>query len=272
MDESREVAAQIEVRQRQLLAERDNLALVLSKRTVIVVLVGSGFAVALHLTSMLLLAHQMSRRVRLEREVLEISEREQRRIGQDLHDGLCQQLTGISLLSRSLHQKLTGHPAGEVDQITRLINESIEQTRQVTRGLLPVPDEVMGLMLALRELADGVNRSGGPVCNFHCPAPVPVPDRVAATNLYRIAQEATQNALRHASAALIEISLTRSGEEIVLKVTDDGIGLTRDPTSGGLGLEIMAYRARAIGGSLEARRGDVGGTVVCCQLPLSSLT
>jgi signal transduction histidine kinase len=272
MDESREVAAQIEIRQRQLLAERDKLALVLSKRTVIVVLVGSGFAVALHLASMLLLAHQMSRRVRLEREVLEISEREQRRIGQDLHDGLCQQLTGISLLGRSLHQKLSGESAGEVDTITRLINESIEQTRQVTRGLLPVPDEVMGLMLALRELADGVNRTGGIVCNFHCPAPVPVPDRAAATNLYRIAQEATQNALRHASAALIEISLTRSGEEIVLKVTDDGIGLIRDPSSGGLGLEIMAYRARAIGGSLEARRGDAGGTVVCCQLPVSSLT
>jgi signal transduction histidine kinase len=272
MDQSREAAGLIEARQRELLVERDLLVLDLSRRTILVVVIGSVMALSLLGISMVMLSHQMARRTRLEREVLEISEREQRRIGQDLHDGLCQQLTGISLLSRSLLQKLSNHLGSEVEQITNLINETIEQTRQVTRGLLPVPEEVMGLMLALRELADGVSRSGQIVCAFHCARPVPIPDRAAATNLYRIAQEATQNAIRHAVATRIEITLTRDESAIYLEVIDDGRGLPRERSSTGLGLEIMAYRARSIGGFLEARRGEEGGTVVACRLPLASLT
>ena len=272
MDELRAIAAGIETRQRQLLNERDVQAVQLSERTILVVIVGSSFAVLPLAISMVMLSMQLQNRDRLEREVLEISEREQRRIGQDLHDGLCQQLTGISLLSRGLRQKMPESSLSEdVAQITRLINETIDQTRQVTRGLLPVPDEPSGLMIALRELAESVKRSGPIDCKFSCSQPVPVPDRVAATNLYRIAQEAVQNSLRHSLGTKIQIKLSRDEESIYLSIADDGRGLPKERHSNGLGLEIMAYRARSIGGVLEAKRAEPRGTVVSCRLPLIAL-
>lgn len=271
MDESRRVASMIEARQLKLLGEREQDVRQVEKKTINIVISGSSLAVIFLGTSIFLLTAEMRRRSRLEREVLKISEREQRRIGQDLHDGLCQHLTGISLLSRSLRQKLSGERAGEVEQITRLINESIEQTRLITRGLLPVPNEKMGLMLALRDLAEAVERIKEGGCTFECPFPLPIPEPSTATNLYRIAQEATQNALKHADARHITIRLRRDAEAIVLEVMDDGRGFPAEITSSGLGLEIMNYRAESINASLQIRPRDGGGTVVACILPLASL-
>lgn len=271
MDEIRMTSTLIKERQLQLLAEREQRANALSQQSVLIILMGSSLAVVLLAVSMILLGQQLVRRERLEREVLEISEREQRLIGQDLHDGVCQQLTGISLLSRSLSQKLSPPQAAEASQLTRLINESIEQVRQVTRGLHPVPDEPAGLMQALRDLAERAGLSKEPVCRFVCPQPVPVPDQVVATNLYRIAQEAVQNAMRHATPHDVEIRLTSHEQSLELAVADDGCGIPAKPTSGGIGLEIMAYRAQSVGASLEIRRRPGGGTEVACKLPLHSL-
>jgi signal transduction histidine kinase len=274
MDELRSVAAEIEQREQKLLDERDRKAQERAARTLLVVLLGSVLAVALAAASTVVLRADLAHRERLEKELLETREREQRRIGQDLHDGVCQQLTGISLLSRSLEQKLsvrTLPETGDAAQITQLINASIEQTRRVTRGLHPVPDDPTGLMLALQELAEGADQTGAVSCRFDCPTPVPVPDQIAATHLYRIAQEALQNALRHAAAKTIAIGLQLDEQAIRLTIRDDGVGLPPHRTGRGLGLEIMNYRANAIGGSFEARRGEDGGTIIACTLPRSSL-
>ena len=272
MDEFRRIASLIENRQLQLLKERDDHEAAQSRRNLVVVALASTFAVVLLIVSMGLLEQQLKRRDVLEREVLEISEREQRRIGQDLHDGVCQQLTGIALLSRSLSSKLENPLAAEAADIVHWINECIEQTRQVTRGLHPVPSDPAGLMQALRELAENVGTMGKLSCQFICPRAVAIPDPHVATNLYRIAQEATQNALRHAAPERIEISLIYGEEFIQLKVADNGSGLVKNKKSNGMGLEIMAHRAQAIGGSLEVHPGAVRGTVVTCTLPLKVLS
>lgn len=272
MDEFRRIASLIENRQLQLLKERDDHEAAQSRRNLVVVALASTFAVVLLIVSMGLLEQQLKRRDVLEREVLEISEREQRRIGQDLHDGVCQQLTGIALLSRSLSSKLENPLAAEAADIVHWINECIEQTRQVTRGLHPVPSDPAGLMQALRELAENVGTMGKLSCQFICPRAVAIPDPHVATNLYRIAQEATQNALRHAAPERIEISLIYGEEFIQLKVADNGAGLVKNKKSNGMGLEIMAHRAQAIGGSLEVHPGAVRGTVVTCTLPLKVLS
>jgi signal transduction histidine kinase len=271
MDEFRRISSQIEARQLELLTERERTATDLSRRSIAVILIGSTFAIVLLAISMFLLSQLLLRREHLERRVLEISEREQRIIGQDLHDGVCQQLTGISLLSRSLSQKLPAERAADAAQITQLINECIEQVRQVTRGLHPVSDDPSGLMQALRELAERIGLLEKPACQFICPHPVPIPDQAAATNLYRIAQEAVQNAMRHAFPQNIEIKLTSDDHAIHLTVSDDGRGLPAKLESGGMGLEIMAYRAHSIGASLDVRRQAIRGTEVACRLPRSSL-
>ncbi|MCX7826014.1 MAG: CHASE3 domain-containing protein [Verrucomicrobiae bacterium] len=274
MDELRAVVADIEKLENALLAERDENAKALASRTITVVIVGSLFAVLLAAVSTVVLTTDIAHRERLEKEVLEISEREQRRIGQDLHDGLCQELTGISLLSRSLHQKLadrSSDEAAEAARITHLINTSIEQTRRVTRGLHPVSDEPTGLMVALQELVDHVRNVGKLACQFDCPQPVPIPSRAAATHLYRIAQEAVQNALRHAKATTITISLKSDEKTITLTVHDDGCGLPDHRPKTGMGLEIMNYRAHTIGARIETRRAKDRGTVVRCTLPRNAV-
>ena len=273
MDEFRRIASLIENRQLQLLSDRNDHEAAQSRRNLIGVILVSAFAMVLLIVSMVLLGQQLKRQEVLEREVLKISEREQRRIGQDLHDGVCQQLTGIALLSRSLSSKLENPLAAEALEIVHWINGCIEQTRKVTRGLHPVPSDPGGLMQALRELAENVSTMGKLNCHFICPQPVAIPDPDLATNLYRIAQEATQNALRHAAPEKIEIYLIYGdNESLQLKVADNGSGLVKNQKSNGMGLGIMAHRAQIIGGSLEVRPGAVRGTVVTCTLPLKVLS
>ena len=271
MDQFRKSSSLIEERQLQLLDQRERKANELSKRSTAVILAGSTFAVILLAVSMFLLGQQLIKRERLECELLEISEREQRHIGQDLHDGVCQELTGISLLSQSLAQKVPIPFAEEAGQITKLINECIEQLRQVTHGLHPVPDDPSGLMQALKELTGRVSSQGKMKCHFICPQPVVAPGQATATSLYRIAQEALQNAMRHAVAQNISVELTSDDQFIHLTVSDDGTGIPEKRTTGGMGLEIMAYRASSMGASLDVRRRTAGGTQVSCRLPRNSL-
>ncbi|MBI5685919.1 MAG: CHASE3 domain-containing protein [Verrucomicrobia bacterium] len=275
MDEVRQAVDDIETLEKNLLDERHRVAKSLAAQTITVVVLGSFLAVLVAGASTIILRADITHRERLEKEVMEISEREQRRIGRDLHDGLCQRLTGIALFNRSLQQKLAAKSVAEADEarrVTELINSSIEEARRLTHGLQPVPDEPTGLMIALRELAASTQSLSKLACHLDCPETVTVPDRIAATHLYRIAQEALHNALRHAKASSIVIALRADENTVTLTVSDDGCGLPEHRPRKGLGLDIMDYRASAIGATLAVRRGEKRGTVVCCALHRDALS
>jgi len=207
-------------------------------------------------------------RKRLEREILEVSHREQQRIGQDLHDSLGQHLTGITFLAKVLERKLTGkspEEAKEAAEIGRLIMQALAQTRNLARGLFPVELEQNGVVAALVELASSVERMCKIRCTFKTDDRIEVQDNVLATHVFRIAQEATNNSVKHGKPKHIEISLTTVNDHLVLSVTDDGTGFSHSAKMDGLGLRIMNYRARRIGGTLEVTTPERGGTRVSCS-------
>jgi PAS domain S-box-containing protein len=207
---------------------------------------------------------------RLEEEILHISEMEQQRIGQDLHDGLCQQLAATELMSQLLVQRLgkrSKNAAESVAEIGKQVREAISQTRLLARNLCPVVLESEGLMGALQELAAYTEKMFRVHCEFACDKPVLVHKHDAATHLYRIAQEAVSNAIRHGKAKRITISLAALGDRTVLTVKDDGIGLPSDLSKArGMGLRIMRYRATMVGGSLSVQRDPAGGAKVVCSI------
>jgi len=212
----------------------------------------------------------ITRRVELEREILAISEREQRRLGHDLHDDLCQQLAGIEFLSERLASDLAArHAAGapQATEIAQMVQHALSQTRELARGLSPVRLAAEGLTDALHELAAITRKIFGVECQCRCEPPVLVPDHAVAIHLYRIAQEAVSNAVRHGKAGRIEIGLTANGKATTLTVTDNGAGMPRKLRKRtGMGLQIMHYRAEVIGGALAVERGLGGGTRVVCSL------
>lgn len=209
-------------------------------------------------------------RKRLETEVLAISEREQRRIGHDLHDGLCQHLTGIELMSQVLHHRLGALNLREAEnaaKLSRLVREAIAQTRALARGLSPVVKAPEGLMDALHELAQNTRQLFNIPCSFECSHPVLVSDFEAAEHLYRIAQEAVGNALKHSKCKSIIIALSELPERIMIAVHDDGIGLPpKASKDSGMGLRVMQYRAGMINASLAIQKGARGGTSVLCTI------
>jgi PAS domain S-box-containing protein len=215
-------------------------------------------------------SRDITERANLEREILEISEREHRHIAQDLHDGLGQLLVGTAYLGNKLRQELAAKALPEVQQLDRLLrvlDEVIRQTRGMARGLHPVKPEPNGLMAALRELASQTRALFKVGCRFICRRPVMIEDSTTATHLYRIAQEAVTNAIKHGKPGLIQISLTRTAGRINLAVKDNGVGLPSRPRKQqGLGLPIMRYRAGAIGGSLAVQKEAGGGTTVVCSV------
>lgn len=217
------------------------------------------------------LAEAEAERQRLEREILQISDRERARIGQDLHDGLGQHLAGIEMLSEVLARKLAARrrpEAATAAEIARLVREAIGQTRQLARGLSPVHLEAEGLMTALAELAANTQKRCGVRCAFECAAPVLLPNHEAATHLFRIAQEAVTNALKHARSKRLVITLHQTPTETTLRVKDFGVGLPdRPPNAPGLGLRLMQHRASLIGASLRVQSDPHGGTSVTCILP-----
>ncbi|HUA37282.1 MAG TPA: PAS domain-containing protein [Candidatus Sulfopaludibacter sp.] len=217
------------------------------------------------------IAEDTTDRHRLEREILEISDREQARIGQDLHDGLCQQLVSLGFDNNSLEQQLAAHARPEVAAVRKmgkLLDDAIAEARALSRGLFPVQLEADGLSLALRQLAAGVSARTRLHCRVDCPQPVLVRDNTVATHLYRIAQEAVNNAVKHSRAGSIMIELKTSQNRVELKVSDDGIGIpVSRPPAGGMGLHIMNYRAQAIGGVLNIEPAARHGTVVSCSAP-----
>jgi PAS domain S-box-containing protein len=217
----------------------------------------------------------ITRRVELEREILAITEREQRRLGHDLHDDLCQQLAGIEFLTQRLAGDLTSRraaAASHASEIAQMVQRAMTQTRELARGLSPVRLEAEGLADALRELAAGARKVFRCDCRFRCNPPVLVPNHTVSIHLYRIAQEAVSNALRHGKARRINISLAAKDRSVILTVSDNGIGIPRKPPKqAGMGLHIMRYRADVIGGALNVGPGARGGTRVVCGVAEAEL-
>jgi PAS domain S-box-containing protein len=209
----------------------------------------------------------ISERRRLEKEVLEIASTEQRRIGQELHDDAGQMLTGLSLMAGVLADRLD--PSTSEGRIAARIAEGIgqvlDQLRGVARGLIPVQVDVEGLMAALAELAFQTDELEGIDCRFDCDEPVTVRDNTTATQLYRIAQEAVTNAIRHGRPKNVRIALKGEGPWIRLEVSDDGVGVPESiDERAGRGLRMMRYRAGLVGASLSIGRAPAGGTLVRC--------
>ena len=214
----------------------------------------------------------ITERKRLEKTILEISAREQRRIGQDLHDGLGQHLTGIAFMSKVQEQKLAEKnlpEATDAAKIVNLVNDAIHKTRELARGLLPVVSDAQGLMSALQQWAGEVEDLFAVSCRFHCFTPVLIHDDTVATHLYYIAREAVNNAIKHGHARQIVIRLAADQHQGALTIQDDGYGIgSIVPGNKGMGLHLMNYRARMVGGSLEVQSVPTGGTIVTCLFPI----
>jgi PAS domain S-box-containing protein len=214
------------------------------------------------------IARDITQRKRLEREILAISSREQRRIGHDLHDGVCQQLAGIALLTNTLADRLGAGEAVdpvEAEKLSLLINEANRQTRAVARGLFPVRLEDNGLVSALEELANNSGSLFRINVEFSCPPPEPIVDNSVALHLYYIAQEALLNAAKHGRAQNVTLSLQPAGERWALSIRDDGRGFAPSSVPGtGMGIRIMHYRARVIGAALDLKSEPGSGTQVTC--------
>lgn len=206
---------------------------------------------------------------RLEKEVMDIGDRERQKFGQDLHDDLCPHLIGIVGLGTVLERKLEarGIPeAAQMEKIKELLKIAIVKCRQLARGLCPVNLVDHGLVAALRELAENVQSIFQISCTFDCEAEVMIRDNTVATHIFRIAQEAAHNAARHASPNEIRIRLTSGAGRLVLTVTDDGIGLPQGDRNEGMGLRIMEFRANMIQASLAIGPCADGGTEVQLQM------
>jgi len=213
----------------------------------------------------------ISERKRLEKTILEISETERRRIGQDLHDGLGQHLTGVAFMGKVLADRLAESSsayAAEAAKIVKLVNESIRMTRELARGLLPVVSEDHTLASALAHHAGEVSELFHVACRFESSGPAVA--TVHADHVHRLAQEAVTNAIKHGRAKNIAIGLAVVNGGAVLTVRDDGCGFeVGSQRESGLGLRIMSYRAKMIGGSLSVESSPGAGTLVRCSFPIA---
>jgi PAS domain S-box-containing protein len=216
-----------------------------------------------------IIARDVTARKRLEREVLEISEKERRRIGQDLHDSLGQKLTGISLQVKALENRLRKSDPLEAEktaQISGLINDTIMQTRTLAKNLLTVTLQTQGLSVALQELASYCEELYGVPTSCVTQLKDEVNNSSLAAQLYHIAQEAVTNAIRHSGSTAIEISIRDDDLELILEIQDNGNG-TIPGRKGGIGLKIMEYRSSMIDGRLTFYGEPGKGSTVTCRVP-----
>jgi signal transduction histidine kinase len=214
----------------------------------------------------------MERTRELEQEIVRVSETEQRRIGQDLHDGLCQHLAAIGFAAKSLADDLEKYALPETSaakEIEALLKQAVIETRDLARGMFPVQMDGAGLSAALQGLADTTSRLTSIKVIFTEVGQVQISDAAVAMHLYRIAQESVNNAVKHAAAKRIFITLEGLGEVLRLRIDDDGKGFfQQEDVAKGMGMRTMAYRARLIGGTLEIQERDGPGTCVWCELRL----
>lgn len=217
----------------------------------------------------------ISDRRALEREVLRISEEERRRIGRDLHDGLGSLLSGAAMGVQALVRKLQSGEsiaAEDLERVADMLDEGADQAHVLARGLNPVRLETEGLVAALKELAGNVRTVSGLACNVISDAELRPVNTTVAAQLYRIAQEAVTNAVKHAKASQITLELDAQDGWLKLTVRDDGVGLSTNETHEGLGMHIMPYRARLINAHFSIERAADGGTIVSCLAPLGGQT
>lgn len=218
----------------------------------------------------MVIANLTARRA-LEQQIAEASEREQRRIGQDLHDGVCQHLVSVAFAAGTLQSTLESlaldKEASAAGEIAHLINEAISEARDLAHGLYPAGLED-GIEVALAALALTTQQRTRISCTASFDGPTPGLDRVSTVHLFRIAQECISNACRHATPGIIEISLTRHNSHLRLTVTDNGKGMDlSSPAGRGIGLNLMRYRSNLIGGSLDIDSKPGDGTTITCTLP-----
>jgi signal transduction histidine kinase len=217
------------------------------------------------------LAAAQAERLRLEGEIVATSEKERHNIGADLHDGLGQQLTAIELICTSLRDEVAAlgpELSGRLEQVVRLLREAITQTRMLARGLVPINDDPDALTMALGELAARMSSEGHVRCRLDCEETLAVSDPVVAGHLYRIAQEAVNNAVKHGGASEILIRLARRAGQPWLRISDNGKGLPKGGRGGpGVGLRVMSHRARVIGAELTVSTKRDAGVSVTCAFP-----
>ena len=214
------------------------------------------------------LESEITRRKGLESQILEISDREQQRLGQELHDGLCQQLTAIAFMARAASLRLKDHRVVEVEQlekIAQLINGSVMDARNIARDLHKEEIDAASFETALRDLAD--RKIWKTPCRLMLSGELNIEDDNVASQLYRILREGVINANKHARATDVVIEISRKKKGLVFSVTDNGVGLHRRETGHGLGFRIMQYRAESIGARLELESGKSRGTRLLCYLP-----
>ncbi len=209
----------------------------------------------------------------LEREIIEVSTAEQERIGHEIHDSIGQELTGLAMLAGGLERRLAaaGHTeeAASAAQLQGHLQATLKEVRAFAHGLAPVDIDPEGLVDALVDLVEWVKHTSGVECRYRGSRKVPVEDSVTALHLYRLAQEALQNAIKHGAPTRVDLSLERGPESLVLTVRDNGKGIDiPEKRRRGLGLHIMRYRAGIMGGKCVIRRAEAGGTLVCCTVPL----
>jgi signal transduction histidine kinase len=217
------------------------------------------------------LTAEIAAREKLERELLQISEREQRRVGQDIHDGLCQHLTGTAFAGQVLAETLRAEGSAlseDALRVVELVEQGIALSRSLARGLNAVNFSSTGLMESLEDFCSSTSDLFKISCRFECPLPVLIRDTLTAGHLFRIAQEAVGNAIKHgrATEVLVQMEISKSGT--LLRISDDGCGLPPFREHGkGMGLRIMSYRAQVIGAKLSIKTRPGGGAIVICVLP-----
>jgi signal transduction histidine kinase len=220
------------------------------------------------------LESQIAENRELERTILDISDRERAAVGQDLHDGLCQELVSAAFSANMLREKLAADPLGlgaDAARIADMIDDAITQARNLARGLYPVRLETEGLEMALHELSSTLSRRLDIVCTVQSTSALPLIPAASGIHLYRIAQEAVLNAAKHANAAAIAIHISADSGTFILQIEDNGIGIDQSkPNPEGMGLSIMEYRARMIGANFRIAPKPERGTLVECSLEMPS--
>ena len=221
------------------------------------------------------IVRDITERRKLEKQVLEISDFEKRRIGQDLHDDLCQHLVGISMIGNLLHSELFQlgiKQAEDARKITEMIRNAVDHARILARGLTPLNMAHGGLMAGLETLIANTEQMFRIPWSLECPEAVHIEDPEVAIHLFRIAQEALHNAVKHSNGSKVVVRMEQAEDTLRITVRDDGIGLmdtAKQSTGGGLGMHTMYYRARIIGAKLEIVKNAEGGATVVCRLPFS---
>jgi PAS domain S-box-containing protein len=218
----------------------------------------------------LAISFDITQRKELERQLLDITNETERSIGQELHDSVGQEITGLGLMAKTLAERLpeAGAERRLAMRLVAGLNQLHDQIRALAHGLIPVEMETKGLSAALDDLVASTREQTGVTIRFECPEWIEMPDHVASLELYRIAQEAISNALRHGRPRTIHVAILSQPEGLCLRIQDDGVGLAQQPKeSKGLGIRIMEHRAALIGGMLRLKPAEEGGTVVTVLLP-----